>query len=200
MLNNSLPRWVLAVCYRSGFISLALFDEGKLIEARVTRLRNQQTKLRSIRSHIQTLALDYAVDLVVLEPVSDIASIVRGIGLATAPLTLREAKCRLLPEHHRPSHRQLYDHLTQEGQPFRRLVNINPKNDNLITQSWRLMSLLSVALGLAAMNKPPVDPSTSIPSTSPSSSISNLRSYVPSKSSPVRRRTHQARETAPDPQ
>jgi hypothetical protein len=157
MSANSSPRWLLAVCYRSGYITLAVFADGELAEVRTKRLRDQRTKTMAMKSLIRRFALDYAVDTVVVEPENVLDDLVRTLGLPSMKLTLAEAKEYLLPDSERPTHSALYELLSKQGSPFRRLVNINPKNNNLITQQWRLVSLFPVALGLAAIKKSVVE-------------------------------------------
>jgi len=177
MPANPLPRWLLAVCYRSGYISLAVFADGELVEARTTRLRDQRTKHTAIESLVQKFVFDYAVDSVVVEPGTILDAVVQKLDLPMIFLNLKEAKRLLLQEGEQLTHDALYKFLIREGASYRRLVNINPKNGKPITQQWRLISLLPVALGLAVINSMHVQHSF----------ISNHNSYAsPSLSLPRR--------------
>lgn len=153
MPANHFSPWILALCYRSGYLTLAAFGDGDLIEVRVKRLRNRRDRSKTMRALIQKFALDYAVDGVVVEPGSRLEELAQALSLPTIAMSLKQAKALLLPERQAPTHGQLYELLIKENPKFRRLVNVNPKNGKPLTQQWRLLSLLSVALGLAALKK-----------------------------------------------
>lgn len=187
--------WLLAACYRSGYLTLAVFAGNELKEVRVKRLRDQRTKTTAMQSLIRKFALDYAVDGVVVEPSSTVEAIVHALGLSALPLTLKDAKRRLLPEHKEQTHRALYDLLVKPSSPYRRLVNVYPRDGALITQQWRLVSLLSVALGLAALQK-----STLLPTGTVTSSTPNFNPYAHQTFSSATNSTHQNRKTTLHPQ
>lgn len=149
MENDGKGRPRLAICQRFGVLALAVVASDQLLEVRRTFKGNNDATGQEMMS-LQDLAHDYGLTDVVVEPGCTLCSNLAHTGLNQQILTLEEAKLRLLGKLG-ATHAELCQRLIQDHQKLARFVTILPLTGRVaMSQRRRIVSLLAVAMGLAA--------------------------------------------------
>lgn len=143
--------WYLAACLRGTYFSLALLSEETVLEIRRHRVIGQRRGQLHLSALLRALASDYAIETVIVEP-NTLAHAAAGMtDLKVQTLTLGQAKEQLLTRKRR---QRTIAALSQEVLRYRpelnRLIGFMPTNNRVTIECSKTVSLLSVALGLAA--------------------------------------------------
>ncbi len=154
------PSRILAVAYRSLFMATAVLSRSEIIEVRGCHASGGFAAARPrIAARIAKVAAEYDVDRIVVEPGLLAPALLATRGRVVATRTLGEAKAALLCGYPRPTFRDLCQHLVDRYPSVRRLARILPGTGRItMTERWRTILLLSVALGLADLRLPAAKP------------------------------------------
>ena len=138
---------------------LAVVDQHNILEVRrrcLYRARPSETHDAYGARAVEELVHDYRITSVVAEPDRQPFRWAKETDLPTTPLPLIEAKQVLLPDTVQATHVDLCEHLLEQHPKLQRLVTILPGKPGLATsERWKTVTLLAVALGLAAHLPPP---------------------------------------------
>lgn len=143
------PR-LLAACYRSPYLAMAVLQGDEVIEVRRHRLGRHRAKA-VVRQHIATLANAYHVNRVTVEPATLAHRALMGTAHTRVRLvSLKAVKDQLLPELEARTNSALMARLIADHPQWRRLFRHWPKSGLMATtDTWRTVALLAIALGLA---------------------------------------------------
>jgi hypothetical protein len=146
------PHWTLAVCYRAQWLAVALLDGERVLEVRTHQLPSLVGGRPRLKTLLDRYLVDYAPGEVVLEDRPSFRSLRKQMTRPTRLTSLRRAKDMLLRGIHRATHEAVFDQLIRERPALRRLVTILPATNRIaLTEHWRTVQLLAVALGLGAV-------------------------------------------------
>ena len=154
MNARSQDQWILAVCLRFNMLGLAVVSQHEIIEVRRRCLYHAKPMERPqdfASRAIAELASDYGLSVVVVEPDSQIQAWLKKTNLSSQIMSLDIAKELVLPEDEPHTHPYLCRHLVNEFPVLRNIATVLPATGNVaMTQRWRVVPLLAVALGVAA--------------------------------------------------
>lgn len=143
--------WTLAAAYRSPFLALSILSTSEIVEVRRHRIADGARGRVAMARAIAEAVLEYDVAELVTEPGLLAPAILAGRGRPVRTCALRSAKDVLLPEDVKKTTRNLCQHLVERFESLRRFVTILPATGRIaMTERWRTVMLLPVALGLAA--------------------------------------------------
>lgn len=135
----------IAVCYRSPYLCLAVLDDGEILEVQRTRITDKNGIGRTIRKLIG----EYGCRTIIVEPDRHLLKMVENLHCEVRTLSMAIAKRALVPADRPPTHAELYRHLLERFPQLTRFVTVLPSGRIAMSEKWRIVQLLPVALGLA---------------------------------------------------
>ena len=140
----------LAVCKRCQVLVLAVVESDDILEVRRHFPWNQsgQDYRSAIRKAVVSIMADYNIRTIVVEPDSLIHECIQDISVIQR-IELSTAKQLLIPPRENKTHSELCTYLVNSFPKLGRLVTVLPYNRIAMTERWRTVALLAVALGLA---------------------------------------------------
>ncbi len=151
MTPTTRSRWYLVAKYRSPYLALAVLDGMRIVEVMTHRLCHGRRSSDQLHALFVRLATDYAPDRIIIEPMEPLYRAATATGVTVSTMTLTEAKRLLLGDAMARTNRDLYRSLVARCPELRRLVTILVgSGDIAVTEPWRTVQLLPIALGLAA--------------------------------------------------
>lgn len=146
------PARLVAACIRCRCLAITVLSGDQVLEVVSHRLDSAKRRGHAA-DFVSRLVNDYAPEAVVLETeksLSESNQLPTYTKYQIHIVTLAQAKRTLLTGND-CSHRTLFQHLLRQHPNLQRLVKVLPITDQIaMTERWRTVSLLAVALGLAA--------------------------------------------------
>lgn len=137
----------IAACYRSPYLVVAVMNAGDAIEVQ----RSRVVAAHEIPRVLRRLMIEYGCQTLIVEPNSHLFRIAKTLQCRVHTVAMRTAKAALVPSAKRVTNHQLCQQLVNRCPKLRRLVKIFPATGRIaMTERWRVVQLLPVALGIAA--------------------------------------------------
>ena len=140
----------LAVCKRGQALVVAVVNSNDILEVKrhFPWIWAKQGRKARIRKIVANMMADYKISTIVVESNTFVYQCMKDIPIVR-PVNLSSAKRLLIPGSEKITHKDLYAHLVNKHPKLRRLVTILPTNRIAVTEKWKTVTLLSIALGLA---------------------------------------------------
>jgi hypothetical protein len=153
-MTPEFPHWTLAVCYRAQWLAIALLDGERVLEVGTHQLPSLAGGRPRLKTLLDRYLVDYAPGEVVLEDRPSFRSLRKQVTKPIKFTSLRRAKDTLLQGIQGATHEEVFDQLIRERPALRRLVTILPATNRIaLTEHWRTVQLLAIALGLGAVQR-----------------------------------------------
>ena len=137
---------ILSACHRGKYLAVAVCNGVDVLEV----VRARMHRGDSLKTVVGRIIADYGCGTILVEPNRPLFKEVQSLQCSVRTLALTEAKERLLPGRATVTHRDLYQHLVESDPRLRRFVTVLPATGRVaMTERWRTVNLLAVALGRA---------------------------------------------------
>lgn len=150
----------LAAVVRSPFVAVTVIGSGEILD--VLRFRAPTSEIAAKR--VLRVRREYRASAIVTEPRGVLTSALLPHGVRIVRLSLHDAIDALVPEPDGAMHTDLFRQLIARFPCLRRLVTISPHSGKIdLLDRWKTMTMLSVALGVAARFEVPERPRNADP-------------------------------------
>lgn len=144
----TVPRYTLAITYRTPHLLLALAEGGRVLEILKRRLLPAAPAAAKV---VRREAARYALTEVVVENRPALIELARAAGLEPRPMCFDDAKAIVSEMAQPPTHHAFFHLLIERHPELARFVRVLPATGRVaVTERWRTARLVVATLAIAA--------------------------------------------------